>query len=74
MNTLIKKIKIFKVGKSPVVVLPVETWGKINERVNMLEEYYQMSNSKKYRKDIASARSSKKEMGAIDLYGKLKLV
>ncbi len=59
-----KKAQVFKIGKNPVVVLPIETWEKISDRVNMLEEHYQMSNSKKYKKDITDARVSKNEITA----------
>ena len=69
-----KKVQIFKLGKSPVVVLPVHAWKLISERSDMLEEYYQMSSSKKYKKDIASARRSKKEIPANVLYKKLGLI
>lgn len=74
MNTLMKKAQIFKLGKSPVVVLPVSTWETIRERFSQLEEYYQMSTSKKYKQDIARARASKKEVSSKDLYKKLGLV
>lgn len=73
MNTLMKKAQIFKIGRSPVVVLPVSVWETIRERVGQLEEYYQMSTSKKYRQDIARARTSKKEVSSKDLYKKLGL-
>lgn len=69
-----KKAQIFKLGKSPVVVLPVRTWKLIRERTDMLEEYYQMSNSQKYKRDIANARRSKKEISANALYKKLGLI
>ncbi len=68
-----KKAQFFKLGKSPVVVLPVSAWETICERVAELEEYYQMSISKKYKKDIASARASMKEVSSKDLYKKLRL-
>ena len=74
MNTLMKKAQIFKLGKNPVVVLPVQTWELISERANMLEEYYQMATSKKYKKDIANARISKKEISSTSLYKKLGLI
>lgn len=74
MDTLMKKAQIFKLGKSPVVVLPVRAWELISERTEMLEEYYKMSNSKKYKKDIANARASKKEISADALYKKLGLI
>jgi len=69
-----KKAQIFKLGKSPVVVLPVSAWETIRERVGMLEEFYQMSTSKKYKQDIARARASKKVVSSKDLYKKLGLV
>ncbi len=68
-----KKAQVFKLGKSPVVVLPVLVWETIRGRVAELEEYYQMSTSKKYKKDIASARASTKEVSSKDLYKKLGL-
>ena len=73
MNTLMKKAQIFKLGKSPVVVLPVSAWENIRERFSQLEEYYQMSPSKKYKQDIARARASKKIVSSKDLYKKLGL-
>lgn len=73
MNTLVKKAQIFKLGKSPVVVLPVLVWEGIRERIDMLEEYYEMANSKRYKQDIARARSSKKEILSENLYKKLRL-
>lgn len=69
-----KKAQTFRLGKNPVVVLPIRTWKLIRERTDMLEEYYQMSNSKKYQKDIANARASKKEISANALYKKLGLI
>ncbi|MDO8572318.1 MAG: hypothetical protein Q7S11_00940 [bacterium] len=68
-----KKAQIFKLGKNPVVVLPVSAWETIRERVSMLEEYYQMSTSKKYKQDIARARASKKAVSSTYLYKKLGL-
>jgi len=74
MDTLMKKAQVFKLGKSPVVVFSVSAWEVIRARVDLLEEYYQMSTSKKYKRDIVSARTSKKEISAKDLYKKLGLV
>lgn len=68
-----KKAQIFKLGKNPVVVLPVSAWETIRERVSTLEEYYQMATSKKYKQDIARARASKKAVSSKDLYKKLGL-
>jgi len=70
---LMKKAQIFKLGKSPVVVFPVSAWEIVRERVDMLEEYYQMCTSGTYKKDIACARASKKEVSSKDLYKKLGL-
>lgn len=73
MDTLMKKAQPFKLGKSPVVVFPVSVWEVVRARVEMLEEYYQMSISSTYKKDIARARASKKEVSSKDLYKKLGL-
>ena len=74
MNTLMKQAQIFKLGKNPVVVLPISAWESIQERFNALEEYHQMSISKKYKQDIARARSSQKEISSQALYKKLGLI
>lgn len=68
-----KKSKVFNLGKDPVVVFPISTWEAIRARVDMLEEYYKMSTSTSYKKDIASARASKKEVSSKDMYKKLGL-
>ncbi|MEK9167860.1 MAG: hypothetical protein AAB769_00800 [Patescibacteria group bacterium] len=73
MNTLMKKVQISEIGKNPVVVLPVSAWEAICDRISTLEEYYQMSTSKKYKQDIVRARVSKKEVSSKDLYKKLGL-
>ena len=73
MNTLMKKAQTFKLGKSPVVIFPVSAWEIIRARVSMLEEYYQMSTSNKYKQDIIRARASKKEVSSKELYKKLGL-
>jgi hypothetical protein len=74
MNTLLKKAQFFKLGRDPVVVFPVSAWDLMREKFDVLEEYYKMSTSKKYKKDIANARVSKKEILAEELYKKLGLV
>lgn len=74
MNTLMKKSQVFRLGKNPVIVFPVSAWEVIRARVDMLEEYYQMSTSPSYKKDIAHSRASKKEIPSKDLYKKLGLV
>ena len=68
-----KQAQIFKLGKNPVVVLSISAWESIQERFNILEEYHQMFISKKYKKDIVRARSSKKEISSQALYKKLGL-
>ena len=73
MDTLMKKAQLFKLGKNPVVVFPVSAWEIIRARVSMLEEYYKMSTSATYKKDIARARASKKEISSKELYKKLGL-
>ena len=75
MNTLLmKQFQISQIGKNPVVVLPVSAWEVLRTRFEELEEYYQMSVSKKYKKDITNARISKKEISSKDLYKRLNLV
>ena len=74
MNALMKKAKTFKLGNHPVVVLPVHAWEKITERTEMLEEYYEMSNSRKYKRDIANARISDRGISSDSLYKKLGLI
>ena len=73
MSTILKKTHIFKIGKNPVAVLPINAWNAMRERLDILEEYYQMSVSTKYKKDIARARLSKKEISAKNLYKRLGL-
>ena len=68
---MLKKAQILKIGKTPMVVLPISLWKNIEERALMLEEYYQMSHSAKYKKDIAAARASKKTISSEKLYKKL---
>lgn len=73
MDTLMKKAQVFKLGKNPVVIFPVSAWELIRARVGMLEEHYQMSTSTTYKRDIARARASKKEISSRNLYKKLGL-
>jgi len=56
LSTLLSKTKIQKIGKAPVVVLPLNTWEKIGEYIENLE----MMQSRSLRKKIAKARSEKK--------------
>ncbi len=74
MNALMQKAQFLTLGKNPVVIFPVAAWDTMRERFDALEEYYKMSTSKKYKKDIATARISKKEVSSKNLYKKLGLV
>lgn len=52
---LLGKATTQKIGKTPVVVLSVKDWQKIND---MLEDF-EMMKSENYRKNIAKSRASK---------------
>jgi len=52
----ISEIKTQKIGKRPVVVLPLDVWENIAEHIEELE----MSNSESFRKKIKTARKEKK--------------
>ncbi len=49
-------VKITKIGKAPVVLLPLTQWKKIED---MLEDY-EMMRSENFRRSIAKARKEKK--------------
>ncbi len=56
---LIEKLKTVqpeKIGKNPVVVLPLKVWREIEDRLEDLE----MANSKAFQKRIMKARKEKK--------------
>lgn len=55
-STLLNKIKTQKIGKTPVVVLPLNVWQWIEDSLEDLE----IMKSKILRKKIAKARSEKK--------------
>ncbi len=57
ISTILKKVRFQKIGKAPVVVLPLEFWQKIEERLEDLE----MINSCRLRKEIAEAREEVKK-------------
>lgn len=73
MKTLSKKLQRVKIGKDPVVVLPLSFWKSICDNIEELEEYYEMSTSENYKKAIADARKSKKYISAEQVYKKLGL-
>jgi hypothetical protein len=56
IQALLKKSKIQKIGKTPVVVLPFKIWREIENRLEDME----MNASVVLRKKIAKARSEKK--------------
>lgn len=56
MSVNIINVKSQKIGKMPVVVLPLKVWRNIADRLEELE----MINSKSLRKKIAIARKEKK--------------
>ncbi|MBI4993184.1 MAG: hypothetical protein HZC26_03565 [Candidatus Magasanikbacteria bacterium] len=57
INTILNKvIKTQKIGKMPVVVLPLPVWEEIQNRLEDME----MTQSDSFRKKIAKARSEKK--------------
>ena len=68
-----KKAQIFKLGKSPVVVLPTEVWEKIQNKFEQMQEDLEMYNSFNYRKAIARARKSKKFYTPQQVHKKLGL-
>ena len=74
MKIMSKKVKQMKIGKDPVVVLPVSFWKSICDNLEELEEYYEMSTSENYKKAIAKARKSKKFISSQEVYKKLGLV
>jgi len=72
-STLLEKAKPQKIGKAPVVVLPLRDWEKMK---SILEEY-EILRSQRYIKSIAEARKQVKEgkVYQLDLKtGKLKKV
>lgn len=73
MNTLMQKAQILKLGKNPVVVLPVSTWETIREKIEDMQEDLEMYVSKNYKKSIARARGSKRFYSSEDVYKKLGL-
>ena len=74
MKTITNKLQHTKIGKDPVVVMPVSFWKSVCENLEELEEFYAMSTSENYKKAIADARKSKKYISSQDVYKKLGLV
>ena len=54
--TILKKTKQQRIGKTPVVFVPLDVWHEIEDRLENLE----MMNSVAFRKKITKARKEKK--------------
>ena len=74
IKTISKNVKRTKIGKDPVVILPVSFWKSVCDNLEELEEYYEMSTSENYKKAIAKARKSNKLISSDEVYKKLGLV
>ncbi len=57
ISALLSKTKIQKIGKTPMVVIPLSVWGKIENYIEDLE----MINSPSLRKNIKKARAEVKK-------------
>lgn len=68
-----RKLQRIKIGKDPVVVLPVSFWESICNDIEELREHYEMSTSENYKKAIAAARKSKKYISSNDVAMILKI-
>ena len=56
MNTVVANIHYQKIGKEPVVIVPLKQWEALEDRL----EDFEMSSSPSFRKKIAKARAEKK--------------
>jgi len=56
MNTILTQIQHQKIGKEPVVIIPLKQWEDLEDRL----EDFEMQTSMPFRKKIAKARSEKK--------------
>ncbi len=66
---LLEKVKIQKIGKTPVVVIPLGTWRDIENRL----EDSEMQSSKLFRKKITRARAEKKLYSSAQVKKLLKI-
>jgi PHD/YefM family antitoxin component YafN of YafNO toxin-antitoxin module len=55
--TILEKIKSQKIGKVPVVILPLKDW----QEIELMIEEYQMENSENYFSSIKEARAQIKQ-------------
>jgi hypothetical protein len=69
IQTLLEKSKIQKIGKMPVVVLPLKIWREIENRLEDME----MNASVVLKKKIVKARSEKKLYSSSQVKKMLKL-
>ncbi|PIP30165.1 hypothetical protein COX26_00110 [Candidatus Jorgensenbacteria bacterium CG23_combo_of_CG06-09_8_20_14_all_54_14] len=69
VQQLLEKAKIQKIGKTPVVVLPLDVWQSIEEQLEELE----MRFSNPFRKKIAKARAEKKFYSSAEAKKLLKI-
>ncbi len=56
MSTVLANIQYQKIGKEPVVIVPLKQWEDLEDRL----EDFEMSSSVFFRKKIAKARGEKK--------------
>lgn len=66
---LLEKAKIQKIGKTPVVVIPLGAWRDIENRL----EDSEIQSSKLFRKKIARARAEKKLYSSTQVKKLLKI-
>lgn len=62
MNTALINIQYQKIGKEPVVIVPLKQWEDLESRL----EDFEMSSSVSFRKKIAKARAEKKRYTSDD--------
>lgn len=68
-SQLLEQHRVQKIGKKPVVVLPLEIWKEIEARL----EDSEMSQSLSFKKKIAKARSEKKVYSSSEVKRLLRL-
>lgn len=69
VTQILEKVRPQKIGKEPVVVLPLKVWRYIEHELEDIE----MQNSKALRGKIAKARKEKKQYSFIEVKKLLKL-
>jgi hypothetical protein len=70
VEAILKTVKMTKIGREPVAVLPLAKWQEIE---NIIEDW-EMYNSENFRRDIAKARKEKNRIPLETLLRKYKLV